>query len=80
MLKKNIQREIDDALELFESAHNITPTYDSETANTGYTSNQRIVYRSVVALKRKSADYRPGPVKIYTAQEIDDYVASKKLR
>ena len=79
MLKKNIQREIDDAIELFESAHNITPTYDSETANTGYTSNQRIVYRSVVALKRKSADYRPGPVKHYTTQEIEDYVKSKTL-
>ena len=80
MLKKNIQREIDDAIELFESAHNITPTYDSETGTTGYSTNQRITYSSVVKLKRKREDYRPGPIKIYTAEEIDEYVKSKKLR
>ena len=79
MLKKNIQREIDDAIELFESAHNVTPTYDSETGNVGYTRNERVSFTSVRSLKRRRSDYRPGPVKIYTAEEIDKYVKAKLL-
>ena len=78
-MSKKALKEIGDAIELFESAYNVVPSYDSETGNTSFNDRKRIQFTSVRKLKGKRADYRPGPVKVYTEQEIEDYVKSQTL-
>lgn len=73
------QKEIDDAIELFESAYYVVPSHDAETGGTRYHNAEVPKYRSVRRLKRRQRDYQPGPVKVYTAEEIADYVKSKAL-
>lgn len=72
-------KEIDDAIELFESAHYRVLTYDAETGGTNYSKSTPPKFRSIRKLKARRKDYRPGPVKVYTAEEIDDYVISRSI-
>ena len=74
-----VQKGIDDALELFESAHYTVPCYNNETGNTSYDVTPTPQFLSVRRLKQRRPDYRPGPIKVYTEQEIEDYVKSKAL-
>ena len=73
MKKRHIQKEIDDAIDLFESAHNITPSYDGETGNTSYTTTPTKTFLNVRRVKKRHADYQPGTVKVYTPEEIKEY-------
>ena len=72
-------KEIDDAIALFESGYYIVPSHDSETGGTRYHSGDPPKFRSIRRLKRRRRDYQPGPVKVYTTEEIEDYVKSKSL-
>lgn len=78
-MKDRGQKGIDDAIELFESAHYIVPTHDVETGDTVYAHAPSPRFSSVRRVKRARPDYRPGPVKVYTEQEVEDYVRSKAL-
>lgn len=78
-MSKKALKEIGDAIELFESAHHVVPEHDGETGNTRYTPSAAPQFRSVRRLKQRHTDYRPGPVKVYTEQEVEDYVRSKTL-
>jgi len=80
MKRDPVQKEIDDAIELFESAYYIVPSYDSETGNINHSNTQVPNFASIRKLKARRADYRPGPVKVYTTEEIRDYVESQELR
>lgn len=73
------QKEINDAIELFESSFHIVPSHCSETGNTLFNDRKGIQFTCVRKLKTRRADYRPGPVKVYTEQEVEDYVKSKAL-
>lgn len=79
MSKDRMNKEIDDAIELFESAHYIIPSHDAETGGTRYSNAEVPRFRSIRRLKRRHSDYRPGKVKVYTAEEIEDYVKSQSL-
>jgi hypothetical protein len=79
MKKARYNREIDDAIELFESSHHTLPTYDMETGHTSHTKQGNRLYVNVRTLKRGHSDYQAGPIKYYTSQEIEDYVKSKAL-
>lgn len=73
--------DIGDAIELFESAYHIVPSYDSETGNTSITKPDAPKFRTIRRLKQASPDYRTGAVKVYTAEEIKEYeyARSKQL-
>lgn len=73
-------KEIDDAIELFESAYYVVPSYDSESGGTVRNTPEAPAFRSVRRLKRMHADYRHGPIKIYTKQEVAEYVKSKTVQ
>ena len=73
MKKRHIQKEIDDAIDLFESAHNITPSYDSETGNVSFTTTPNKTFLNVRKVKKRYGDYQPGAVKVYTPEEIKEY-------
>lgn len=79
MKKIQVDKELDDAVELFESAHYLVPIYDAESGNTNFTNTRSTSFRNIRRLKRGRADYQPGPIKDYTEQEIEDYVKSKSL-
>lgn len=81
MNRKKVDREIGDAIELFESAHYIVPSHDSEAGHTRYTRPDPPTFRSVRRLKQRHSDYRAGPVKVYTREEIEEYerVRSQEL-
>jgi len=70
--------EINDAIATFEEAYQLTPTYNSETATSVFRPNN-VVYSNVRKYKGRQPDYRPGPVKIYTKKEIDEYVKSNSI-
>ena len=79
MSKDRMNKEIDDAIELFESAHYVIPSYDAEMGSTRYSNSEVPSFRSIRKLKRTHSDYRPGIVKVYTAEEIEEYVKSKTI-
>lgn len=79
MKRDPTQKGIDDAVELFEQAHYIVPSHDAETGDTEYRHAAAPSFRSVRRLKQRRADYKPGPVKVYTTEEIEDYVRSKAV-
>lgn len=76
---KTVNREIGDAIETFESHSYVVPTYDVASGHTKYDTPHAPRFHSVRRLKERHADYRAGPVKVYTAQEIEDYVRSQAL-
>ena len=80
MKRDPVQKEIDDAIELFESSFYVVPEHDSERGYTSYNVSSAPAFRSIRRLKARRADYRPGPVKVYTTEEIRDYVESQELR
>lgn len=74
MSRKKVDREIGDAIELFESSYYVIPSHDSETGNTRYTTGQQPPsFTNLRKLKQRRDDYRPGKVKVYTEQEIEEY-------
>ena len=73
-------KEIRDAVALFEQAHNVTPSYDSETSNSGYTRAPSTTYETAVDIKMSHRDYQAGAVKIYTSDEIEEYMNARFKR
>lgn len=73
--------DIGDAIELFESSYYLTLSHDSETGNTSITKPEPPKFRNIRRLKQAKPDYRAGPVKMYTAEEIKEYedARSKEL-
>jgi hypothetical protein len=64
---------IKDTTELFESAFYTQPTYNSETGNVERHTPLAPSFENIWKLKRRHPDYRHGPVKEYTKQEIEEY-------
>ena len=67
------QNEIDDAVEYFESSYYVVPSFDAEVGSTKYSKREAPLFRNIRILKGKRSDYRPGPVKVYSRQEIKEY-------
>jgi len=72
-MSKKAQKEINDAVVLFEQAYYVVPCYDNETGNTEINIRPCPSFTSVRRLKGRRADYRPGKVKVYTEQEVRQY-------
>lgn len=72
-MKKTVDQELDDAVEYFESSYYILPSFNGNTGATQYNKGSAPLHSNVRKLKRKRADYRPGPVKVYTRAEIEEY-------
>lgn len=72
-MKRIVDKEIDDAIEYFESTYYIVPSHDHEVGATKYSNREAPLFRNVRILKRRHSDYRPGPIKVYTKQEIEEY-------
>ena len=79
MKKTLMDKELDEAVELFESAHYVVPNHDSETGSTQYNHANRPTFRSIRKLKRRYSDYQAGPVKVYTKQEIKEYEDARSI-
>jgi len=79
MTKRRVDKEIGDAIELFESSFHVVPKHDSESGHTKYDVRTSPTFHSIRRLKQRHPDYRAGPVKVYTEQEIEDYVKSQEL-
>ena len=73
MKKIQVNKELDDAVEYFESSYHIVPTHDSETGLTRYARTRAPLFQNIRRLKRSRDDYRPGKVKVYTRAEIEEY-------
>jgi len=73
MSRHRSKKEIRDAIDLFESAYYVVPTYDAETGTTSYTTKECPVFTNVRNIKGQYKDYQPGEVKIYTTEEIKEY-------
>ena len=70
--------DIGDAVELFESSYYLTLSHDSETGSTSITKSEPPKFRNIRRLKQASPDYRAGPVKIWSDEEIKAYTDSLK--
>ena len=67
------QQNIDEALLMFEQSYYTVPEHDAES---GFTKQRKPVpptFKTVRKLKQRNPDYRPGEVKVYTKEEIDEY-------
>jgi len=71
--KIDSDREIEDAIELFEQVGFSVPSQDNESNNAYLRPSQAPSFASIRKLKRRHSDYRAGPVKHYTRQEIEEY-------
>lgn len=78
--KIDSDREIEDAIELFEQVGYCTPSADTEGNGTYLRPSQAPSFTSIRKLKRRHSDYRAGPVKYYTRQEIEEYEHGRQHR
>ena len=79
-MSKKAQKEIRDAVVLFEHAHYVVPSYDTETGTTKNSKPRSPSFHSIWSIKSKRPDYRPGTVKVYTEQEVAEYVESTSVQ
>jgi len=78
--KIDSDREIEDAIELFEQVGYSVQSKDLEGGDSRLSSTSPPSFASIRKLKRKHMDYRAGPVKHYTREEIEEYENVRILR
>lgn len=67
-----------DIWEMFQTKYNPSDVdADDDTTGTSEEGQPTIIPIGVRKLIRKNPDYRPGPVKVYTQEEIDAYVQDR---
>lgn len=76
-MKKRKTNDIQEAIDVFESGYYTQPNYDAANGKVSYTKAEAPVFRSVRRLKMSRPDYKYGPVRVYTEQEIKEYEDAK---
>ena len=72
-MSSKTDNNIQETMEMMQEAYYFIPEHDPETGDVTMRSPAPPKFKSVYKLKRKHADYRQGPVKIYTKAEIAEY-------